>query len=168
MNNGVTACINALRTVFHHLQAVKRVRFVDLDNDEILEVIRSKSSLREASKALIELANARGGHDNITVVLISVPPNFKLVVRKHVNWLPWIIGGIAGTVLVLGAVSVLALGLLARNGIASSTPTASPAPTLTETPAVTPTRLPTMTILPTLSLPIAPTYTPWPTNTGTP
>ena len=137
-------------------------------NDEILEVIRSKSSLREASKALIELANARGGHDNITVVLISVPPNFKLVVRKHVNWLPWIIGGIAGTVLVLGAVSVLALGLLARTGIASATPTASPAPTLTETPAVTPTRLPTMTILPTLSLPIAPTYTHWPTNTGTP
>jgi hypothetical protein len=30
------------------------------------------------------------------------------------------------------------------------------------------TPLPTMTILPTLSLPIAPTYTPWPTNTARP
>ena len=137
-------------------------------NDEILEVIRSKSSLREASRALIELANSRGGHDNITVVLISVPPNFKLVVRKHVNWLPWIIGGIAGTFLLLGAVSVLALGLLARTRSPTPTATAPLTPTLTETPAVTSTPLPTMTILPTLSLPIAPTYTPWPTNTGTP
>jgi protein phosphatase len=137
-------------------------------NDEILEVIRSKPTLKEASRALIELANSRGGHDNITVVLISVPPHFKLVARKHVNWMPWIIGGIAGTVLVLGAVSVLALGLLTRNGSTTSTPTASLTPTLTQTPAVTLTPLPTMTILPTLSLPIAPTYTPWPTNTGIP
>jgi PPM family protein phosphatase len=137
-------------------------------NDEILEVIRSKSSLKEGSRALIEMANGRGGHDNITVVLISVPPNFKLVVRKHVNWVPWIIGGIAGTILVLGAVSVVALGLLARSGIATATPTASLVPTLTQTPLVTSTPPPTMTILPTLSLPIAPTYTPWPTNTGTP
>ena len=137
-------------------------------NDEILEVIRSKTSLKEASRALIELANARGGHDNITVVLISVPPNFKLVVRKHVNWAPWILGGIAGTILLLGAVSVLALGLLTRNGRATPTPTTSFTPTLTQTLVVTSTPLPTMTILPTLSLPIAPTYTPWPTNTGTP
>lgn len=137
-------------------------------NDEILEVIRSRSSLKEASRALIEMANARGGHDNITVVLISVPPNFKLVVRKHVNWAPWIIGGIGGAILVLGAVSVLALGLLTRNGRATPTPTITASPTQTRTPLVTVTPPPTMTILPTLSLPIAPTYTPWPTNTGTP
>jgi protein phosphatase len=138
-------------------------------NDEILEVIRSKPTLREASRALIEIANARGGHDNITVVLISVPPNFKLVVRKHINWMPWIIGGIVSTVLALGVASVVALGLLTRNGSSTPTLTATATPLkLTETPLVTVTPLPTMTILPTLSLPIAPTYTPWPTNTGTP
>lgn len=137
-------------------------------NDEILEVIRSKPNLKEASRALIELANSRGGHDNITVVLISVPSNFKLVVRKNINWMPWIIGGIAGMVLVLGAVSVFALGLLTRIGGATPTPTLTSTPTLTQTPQVTATPLPTMTILPTLSLPIAPTYTPWPTNTGIP
>ena len=137
-------------------------------NDEILEVIRSKPTLKEASRALIELANSRGGHDNITVVLISVPPNFKLVVRKNVNWLPWIIGGIAGTILLLGVASVFALGLLTRTGRATLTPTMTLTPTQTETPFVTATTPPTMTILPTLSLPIAPTYTPWPTNTGTP
>ena len=137
-------------------------------NDEILEVIRSKPTLKEASRALIEMANSRGGHDNITVVLISVPANFKLVVRKHVNWLPWIIGGIAGAIVLLGVASVFALGLLTRAGNATLTPTTTFTSTPTETPFMTATAPPTMTILPTLSLPIAPTYTPWPTNTGTP
>lgn len=137
-------------------------------NDEILETIRSKSNLKEASRALIELANSRGGHDNITVVLISVPSNFKLVVRKNVNWLPWIIGIVASIILVMGAAAVFTLGLLSRGGNLTPTPTITPTPTLTKTPLSTPTPLSTMTILPTLSLPIAPTYTPWPTNTGTP
>jgi protein phosphatase len=136
-------------------------------NDEILEVIRSKPTLKEASRALIELANARGGHDNITVVLISVPPNFKLVVRKHINWLPWMVGGALSAILLLGVASVFALGLLVRND-ATLTPTMTSTTTQTQTPAITATAPPTMTILPTLSLPIAPTYTPWPTNTGTP
>jgi protein phosphatase len=137
-------------------------------NDEILEIIRSRSSLKDASRALIEMANSRGGHDNITVVLISVPPNFKVVVRKHINWVPWLIGGIAATVLLLGAVSVLALGLLTRKADPTPTATITSTTTPTKTQVVTTTPLPTMTILPTLSLPIAPTYTPWPTNTGTP
>ena len=137
-------------------------------NDEILETIRSKPNLKEASRALIELANSRGGHDNITVVLISVPPNFKLVVRKNVNWLPWIIGIVASIVLVMGAAAFFTLGLLSR-GNTTPTPTITiHTPTLTKTPLETPTPLATMTILPTLSLPIAPTYTPWPTNTGVP
>jgi serine/threonine protein phosphatase PrpC len=137
-------------------------------NDEILEVIRSKPNVKEASRALIELANSRGGHDNITVVLIAVPSNFKLVVRKNVNWKPWIIGIIAGIILVMGAGVVFTLGLLDRNGNSTPTPTLTPTPILTKTPLSTSTPLSTMTILPTLSLPIAPTYTPWPTNTGTP
>jgi PPM family protein phosphatase len=136
-------------------------------NDEILETIRSKPNLKEASRALIELANSRGGHDNITVVLISVPPNFKLVIRKNVNWLPWIIGIIASIVLVMGVAAFFTLGLLSR-GNPTVTPTMTPTPTLTKTPLTTATPLATMTILPTLSLPIAPTYTPWPTNTGVP
>ena len=139
-------------------------------NDEILETIRSRPNLKEASRALIELANSRGGHDNITVVLVSVPPNFRLIVQKNINWLPWIIGLVAGIVLIMGAAAVFTLGLLSRNGNSTATPTltSTSPPTLTRTPFVTPTPLATMTILPTLSLPIAPTYTPWPTNTGVP
>lgn len=50
-------------------------------NDEILETVRTKPSLKEASRALVDIANSRGGHDNTTVVLISVPSDFKLVVK---------------------------------------------------------------------------------------
>ena len=137
-------------------------------NDEILEVVRSKPNLKEATRALIELANSRGGHDNTTVVLIAVPSDFKLVVRKNVDWLPWTIGGILGIIFVLAFASVLALGLLRRDSALTLTPTVTPTPTLTETPLSTATPAPTITILPTLSLPIAPTYTPWPTNTVIP
>src|SRR5512141_851286 len=68
-------------------------------NDEILETVRTKPSIKEAARALIDLANARGGHDNTTIILISVPSDFKLVVKKNnkkIGWLPWVVGGAAG------------------------------------------------------------------------
>jgi PPM family protein phosphatase len=135
-------------------------------NDEILEIVRSKPNLKEAARTLIELANSRGGHDNITVVLISVPADFKLTVRKKVDWLPWIVGGAAGLTLILVAAAILAFGLFRR--AASVTPTPTATATLTVTPSPTLTPLPSLTVLPTRSLPSAPTYTPWPTNTPEP
>ena len=139
-------------------------------NDEILEIIRMKSNLKEAARALIDLANARGGHDNTTIVLISVPSDFKLVVkknRKKTDWLPWVIGGVAGTLFLLLAASILTFGLLRRNAT-TLTPTISPTLLFTTTPTSTITPLPTFTVVPTRALPIAPTYTSWPTNTAIP
>ena len=142
-------------------------------NDEILEIVRARSNLKEASRALIELANSRGGHDNITIVLISVPANFKLVTKKKKGpgWLPWVIGALAGLVFVLIAGSVLAITLLRRTTNVTFTPTSSPTELVTETPFPTPTESPLPTLPPSATqevLPIAPTYTPWPTNTISP
>lgn len=137
-------------------------------NDEILEIVRSKANSKEAARALIELANSRGGHDNITVILVSVPSDFKLTTEKKVNWLPWIIGGVAGAILLLVVASVLTFSLLRRTADVTPTPTLTATLTPTATPSPTVTPLPSITVVPTLSLPIAPTYTPWPTNTVTP
>lgn len=137
-------------------------------NDEILETVRTRSSLKEAGKALIDLANSRGGHDNTTIVLISVPSDFKLTVKKNSSgaaWLPWVIGGIAGVLFILLVGSVFAFGFLRQF---TATPTSTLTPTATWTVTPSPSITPTLTLTtaaPTQPLPIAPTYTPWPTNT---
>jgi protein phosphatase len=139
-------------------------------NDEILETVRTRSNIKESARALIDLANARGGHDNTTVVLISVPSDFKLVVKKNskkIGWLPWVVGGVAGVIFVLLAVSFFAFGML-KQITATSTPTITPIPTLTTTALPTLTASPTMTATATQVLPVAATYTPWPTNTRSP
>jgi hypothetical protein len=90
-------------------------------NDEILEVVRSKPNVKEAVKALIDMSNARGGHDNITLVMISVSSDFKLVTgRKKFDWLPWLLGGTAGLIFVLIAASLLTLSLLRRDTVPTS------------------------------------------------
>ena len=140
-------------------------------NDEILEVVRSRPGLKEASRALVELANSRGGHDNTTVILISVPSNFKLAVKKDADWLPWVIGGVAGVMFILVVGSVLTFGLLRRNTNVTATQTPTIPPLFTQTPLLQQTVTPpvlTTAVAPTLLLPIAPTYTPWPTNTRIP
>ncbi len=138
-------------------------------NDEIAEIIRSKSSIKAAAQGLIDAANQRGGHDNITIVLITVPRDLKLMARKKTNWLPWIIGGGIALLLSFAFASVLTINLLRATIFATPTPTltASPIPTATQT--VTPLATPTPTETPTVAPPtLEPTYTPWPTNTGMP
>ena len=45
----------------------------DLVNDsEMLEILQGRN-LKQAAKALIDLANQRGGHDNITIVMLGIP-----------------------------------------------------------------------------------------------
>jgi serine/threonine protein phosphatase PrpC len=41
-------------------------------DEDILEIVRSAASLKEAAKALVKAANRGGGEDNITVVLFSL------------------------------------------------------------------------------------------------
>ncbi len=136
-------------------------------NDEILEVVRSKNNIKEAARALTEMANSRGGHDNITIILISVPADFKLNKNKKVDWLPWILGGIAGVIFLLIAASILTFNLLRRSATVTPTSAASPTPiiaTVFVQPTV-PRALPTSTLVSATQAVVVPTLTPWPTNT---
>jgi protein phosphatase len=144
-------------------------------DDEILEVVRAKPGLKEASRVLVDLANERGGHDNITVVLIGVPEGYKpkaAAVGRKTNWLPWMIGGVAGVLILLLLASILTINLLRLDGNATATSAVSPTllTTVTLFPEVTPTLFPTETASPDGVLPVEPTFTltPWPTNTVNP
>ena len=43
-----------------------------VENDEILEIVSSNPP-EEAGKALVDMARSRGGHDNITMVIVEIP-----------------------------------------------------------------------------------------------
>jgi DNA sulfur modification protein DndB len=45
MNDGVTVCINALRSIFQYLASVKRIKLTDLGNDELVEVVEPLARL---------------------------------------------------------------------------------------------------------------------------
>lgn len=147
-------------------------------NDEILEIVRTRSSLKEASRALVNIANERGGHDNITVILIGVPAEYKPKTetkKKKTDWFPWVIGAVTGLVFVVVVASILTFNLLRRNGTVTATPAvlpASPTPIVTATPLLstpTSTITSTETASPDVILPEPTvTLTPWPTNTTSP
>jgi protein phosphatase len=58
-------------------------------DEEILQTLRAKPDLKAATEALVENANQRGGHDNVTTVLLSVPREGEVVKKRNglVNWL---------------------------------------------------------------------------------
>jgi protein phosphatase len=142
-----------------------------VDKEEIKSVLRSNNR-DQALQALTRLANERGGHDNITIVLLEVPGSDAITQVSQVRhraprrrWFPFI-------VLVLGVGLIFALILAAIGGIwllshPAATPTSSPT---TTNPLEFPTQTqfpPPETSTPTLSTPVPVTKTPWPTNTLT-
>ncbi|HEX2696893.1 MAG TPA: protein phosphatase 2C domain-containing protein [Anaerolineales bacterium] len=65
-------------------------------DDEILRVITTRNSLKSAAEDLVAQANERGGHDNITVVLIGIPkegiPEPQLQTQKKKGFLDGLFG----------------------------------------------------------------------------
>ena len=59
-------------------------------DDEIQKTIRSQKDLKSGAEALVMLANQRGGHDNITVVLLAMPRLEETNVKK--GFFGWLLG----------------------------------------------------------------------------
>ncbi|HAX68036.1 MAG TPA: hypothetical protein DCY14_00375 [Anaerolineae bacterium] len=59
-------------------------------DDEIQKIVRGQKDLKAAAEALVSLANQRGGHDNITVVLLAMPRVEETAPRS--NLFGWLFG----------------------------------------------------------------------------
>lgn len=152
-----------------------------VDKEEIKTALRSYSR-EKALQVLTQMANQRGGHDNITIVVLEVPArgdNTQISQVHHRSWRrPLYALGLFVFVLLLLLVLFLAVsGLI----FYFSKPSLTPTPTSIQLPTLT--ALPvfaTLTELPPTLLPpsetsappeatAAPaTLTPWPTHTPLP
>ncbi len=163
-----------------------------VEPDEILGILKNHDQ-DQAIRVLINLANQRGGHDNITIVSLLMPdvvPQVKPVPVSGSRKL------LQPTCLGLGALAVLGIagliGIFLLLNLPKPVVQSSPSPSLTWTaqaetlqPGIVPTNLiqftATEALLPLATTPpassptllpsptaIIATLTPWPTNTTTP
>ncbi len=134
-------------------------------DDEILEIVRSEKDLDRAAQKLIDAANEGGGHDNITVILLSVPPEGKSPGLKIP--VPWILGGATALLLILslliGSIWYLMQPPKTPNAVETSLPSEAPTEESFATQYSPPAQATTSP-----SPTAAATYTPWPTNTPPP
>lgn len=154
-----------------------------VDDHEILETFQTQPLLG-AAQSLVDLANQRGGHDNITLVAVEIPQPVKgtkpLARKKKGTFILLLVA----LMVVIGLLAAALLGGWLIQRKSPVTPTPGPGtPVLTvmwATPVDTQTSdsslLPPATLVPTPSptLPFLPpevggaTFTPWPTNTLAP
>jgi protein phosphatase len=143
----------------------------DLVKDEEILLALEEHEMPEALSAMVDMANNRGGHDNITILALKVPApdeSPSIIIKPTVNAqpgaLPWL------TCLLVSIVAIVVFALIAASIWFVSRPDTTPTPTLlpdTPIPAtftLTPEDLqPTETPLPS-EPPTQATLTPWPTN----
>ena len=146
----------------------------DLVNDLEIKNILKKMPLQAALEKLTDLANARGGHDNITQIAFQVP-------SRHLghHWKALLLGGAFVLLLLLALIGSIYFGWIHINSFNPTQPVLtqaaplifpdsngeiSPAPSLMDsTPSGSPQTTPTDQ-----NLTPEPTLTPWPTNTTYP
>jgi protein phosphatase len=137
-----------------------------VEKDEILTTVKNETR-EQALHSLTNLANERGGHDNITIILIDIPaqPTTTTIRLEPVKIAPkrrtmgWLLTCLIVAALVAGIVAVggaIIYGVMHKR--------ATPTPTLTSTrPAPSATLTPLPTSLPS----VTPSLTPQPTATST-
>jgi serine/threonine protein phosphatase PrpC len=136
----------------------------EVEDDEIARTV-STNGAQESVQALIDLANQRGGPDNITTIVVRIGE----VLSRPLPVLPLAVGGGLAVILIAVAMyfgrepigALLAPPTATSTATSTSTATLSPTYTPTATPTDTPT--PTATLTPTST----PTATPKPTHTPT-
>ena len=142
-----------------------------LEDNELRDTLLS-TELSAALTTLVDMANERGVHDNITILALKVPapdetPGITIEPesKPQPSLLSWmtcvVIGLLAVAILLLVAASIWFFN---RTG-GTPTPTSPPDTTIpAATFTVTPTEIgQTVTPVP-INTPIQPTLTPWPTN----
>jgi len=101
-----------------------------VENQEILTEFLNKT-LEDAGQSLIDIANQRGGHDNITLVAIQIPEPEPAPAKKSAGWLPAfspraLAASCLGIIAVAVFAGVVAGGWLLYEGRLHPTPTALP------------------------------------------
>ena len=80
----------------------------DLVKDEEIQLALVEQSPAEAVQSLVSLARARGGHDNITVVILEVPDDWPY----ETSWLPRRLFYFS-VIMILSFIAVIAVAMLA-------------------------------------------------------
>jgi len=144
----------------------------------------------QALSNLIDLANERGGHDNITIITLGMPfpvaeaePTLRIPQKRRSNLVLTCLAASAFAAVLLAFLVGGFLFMRRRSALLSLTPTATlvaataQPTTLTTTsiaPTETPSSIPDTSTLPAAnptasnSTPLPATLTPWPTNTASP
>lgn len=144
----------------------------DLVEDKELRNILRRHPPKEAVRKLVDLARGRGGHDNITVVVLEVPGKGRVGQRRGC-----LMTAVIAFIVLVGTLGLLALGLAASWWFGfwpwspSNTPTPSAIPTETST-APAPFEWPTLTETaketPLMAYPPTPGFASTPTPSSTP
>ena len=150
----------------------------DLVSDAEIQKVLQDSPLKESPEILIDMANQRGGHDNITVVVLEVPQKKKRASGK-LRKRRLVTGCLVGIAVISLVITGLIIGFRWQRERMDQITTPSTEDTFTETEEV-----PSATVALTLTLDIGPSptieptlepgletispaasRTPWPTNT---
>ena len=157
----------------------------DLVSDEEIKEALVNYPLQEGAQSLVELANGRGGHDNVTIIAIQVPEEELIPPQPKARS-----GRVFVLIIIVGFLVLLAGGWLywryfwdagstsptltpsvtSNLSIPTVIPTAVPPTPVEITPEATvlgsPTTIPSPSLESATSIPA--TYTPWPTSTSPP